>query len=173
MKRNLYLILTLIITLVTPLNSANSSEPTYKIENASNQLKSWDIVLSQECKGRVDYPHISRHIKGTVNIILSINCPKEFTSITGVFFRDPVKVPADMKFGHVSGRDKVKMNLAVPCKSNYGIATHNYFVTATFLATKHLPVMKTFSWPVPCQFIYLSLYVIREVAGKAASLLQR
>ena len=150
MKRNIYILYLLFFTLTIPATSANSSEPTYTIENANSQLKSWDIFLSQECKGRVDFPHISRHIKGTVNIILSLNCPKEFASITGVFFRDPVKVPADMNFGHVSGRDKVKMNLMVPCKSNYGISTHNYFVTATFLATRHLPVMKTYSWPVPC-----------------------
>jgi hypothetical protein len=150
MKRNIYILFSLIVALSIPITTANSSEPTYTIQNANSQLKSWDIVLSQECKGRVDYPHISRHIKGSVNIILSLNCPKEFASITGVFFRDPVKVPADLKFGHVSGRDKVKMNLAVPCKSNYGISTNNYFVTATFLATKHLPVIKTFSWPVPC-----------------------
>ena len=150
MKRNIYILFSLIVALSIPITTANSSEPTYTIQNANSQLKSWDIVLSQECKGRVDYPHISRHIKGSVNIILSFNCPKEFASITGVFFRDPVKVPADLKFGHVSGRDKVKMNLAVPCKSNYGISTNNYFVTATFLATKHLPVIKTFSWPVPC-----------------------
>lgn len=150
MKRNIYILFSLIVALSIPITTANSSEPTYTIQNANSQLKSWDIVLSQECKGRVDYPHISRHIKGSVNIILSLNCPKEFASITGVFFRDPVKVLADLKFGHVSGRDKVKMNLAVPCKSNYGISTNNYFVTATFLATKHLPVIKTFSWPVPC-----------------------
>ncbi len=150
MKRRIYILFSLIVSLSLLSTSANSADPTYTIENASNRLKSWDIVLSQACKGRVDYPHVSRHIKGTVNIILSINCPKEFTSITGVFFRDPVKVPADMKYGHVSGRDKAKMNLSVQCKSNYGIATHNYFVTATFLATRHLPVMKTYSWPVPC-----------------------
>lgn len=129
---------------------AKAADSKIEINQASNSLKSWDIFLSGKCKGRVDYPHISSHVKGSVNVILSIDCPGEFTSITGILYRSPIKSPTDLKVGHVSAKDKTKINLAVPCISNEGLSVHSYFITATFIATRHLPVIKTFSWPVSC-----------------------
>jgi len=134
-------------SLVTP---ANATDPNVVFEQTSNKLKSWDIFLSGTCKGRIDYPHISSHIKGTVNLVLSINCPKEFSSITGIFYRSPIKSPADVRIGHKSGKNKIKMNLAIPCVTNEGLSVHSYSVTATFIATRHFPVSKQFSWPVAC-----------------------
>ena len=137
----------ILITLVAPANAADSD---LYINQANNSFKSWDIFLSDTCKGRVDYPHISRHVKGTVNIVASINCPSQFASITAMFFRDPIKSFADIRVGHTRGRDFIKMNLAVPCISNEGLSMHSYYFTGTFVATRHFPVIKTFSWPVPC-----------------------
>lgn len=150
MRRFITLVLVGLIS--TNFNSVSTyaSDTSIEINQASNSLKSWDIFLSGKCKGRVDYPHISSHVKGSVNVILNIDCPGEFTSITGILYRSPIRNPADLRVGHVSGKDKTKINLAVPCVSNEGMSVHSYFVTATFIATKHLPVVKTFSWPVRC-----------------------
>lgn len=130
--------------------SANAIDNKVIINQAINQIKSKDVVLSSNCKGRIDQPHISRHVKGTVNVILSIKCPNQFTTITGIFFRSPIKSPADVRIGHVNGRGQTKMNLAIPCLSNEGASVHTYHLTGTFIATRHLPVVKNYSWPVPC-----------------------
>lgn len=150
MKRFTLIISVLFFISSLSILSASAADSDLVIEQAANGLKSWDIFLSGKCKGRVDYPHISRHVKGTVNIALSIDCLGEFTSITGIFFRNPIKSASDARVGHVSGKDKIKMNLAIPCISNEGLSVHSYFVTATFIATRHFPVVKTYSWPVPC-----------------------
>jgi hypothetical protein len=150
MRRFLILIFVGLITINFYSVTSNASDASIEINQASNSLKTWDIFLSGKCNGRVDYPHISSHVKGSVNVILNIDCPGEFTSITGILYRSPIKNPADLRVGHVSGKDKSKINLAVPCVSNEGMSVHSYFVTATFIATKHLPVVKTFSWPVRC-----------------------
>ncbi|MFM1758468.1 MAG: hypothetical protein RL193_1045 [Actinomycetota bacterium] len=147
-KRFLQFILFFLILSTFENVYADSSELV--INKSSGQYKTWDFNLSSKCKGRVDYPHISKHVKGTVNIILSLDCPSEFLSITGVLYRNPVKVPADLAFKHASGRNSLKMSLAVPCRSNKGVSTHLYFLTGTFIATRHLPVVKNYSWPVPC-----------------------
>ena len=149
MKRKLKVsIILVLLTSFTTQAKADTSQPTINV--AYSQYKYWDVPLSALCKRRVDQPHISKHVKGTVNIVLSINCPKEFLSVTGILFRFPTKLPSDMRIGHKSGRDKIKMNLAIPCISNEGLSVHTYYVTATFIATGHFPVVKTFSWPVLC-----------------------
>ena len=147
-KRLLSVVLTFL--LLSSFESTKAASTEMIISKASGQYKTWEFNLSSKCKGRVDYPHISKHVKGTVNIILSLDCPNEFLSITGVFYRNPVKVPADLAFKHASGRNTLKMSLAVPCKSNKGLSTNLYFLTGTFIATRHLPVVKSYSWPVPC-----------------------
>lgn len=150
MKLKVSTVVIFVLLIQFPSTAIHADSTDISVIQASTQLKSWNIPLSENCKGRVDRPHISRHVKGTVNVVLSINCPKQFLSITGVLFRDPVKVPADLKLGHVSGRNQVKLNLAVPCLTNEGASNHAYFITATFLATGHFPVSKTYSWPVEC-----------------------
>lgn len=150
MKSKISIIIVLILMIQLPENYAVADSTDVNILQATSQLKSWDIPLSGNCKGRVDQPHISRHVKGTVNVVLSINCPKEFLSITGVLFRYPVRIPSDINIRHTSGNDKIKMNLAIPCKTDQGASVNTYYVTGTFLATGHFPVSKTFNWPVPC-----------------------
>lgn len=150
MKRIIILSSLILLSSTSLVFPAQATDSSVVIEQASNQLKSWDIFLSGRCKGRVDYPHISSHVKGTVNVILGIDCPGEFTSINAIFYRSPIKTAADVMVGHKSGRNKIAMNVAVPCLSNEGLSVHSYFITATFVATRHIPVIKTFSWPVSC-----------------------
>lgn len=150
MKRIFFFISVLLLSSAYLLSPVQATDSNVVIDQASNKLKSWDIFLSGRCKGRVDYPHISSHVKGTVNVILGIDCPGEFTSINAIFYRSPIKTPADVMIGHKSGRNKIAMNVAVPCLTNEGLSVHSYFVTATFVATRHMPVIKTFSWPVSC-----------------------
>lgn len=150
MKRIPALILVLILALASLISPAYATDSNVVLEQASNKLKSWSIFLSGKCKGRVDYPHISSHVKGTVNVMLGIDCPGEFTSINAIFYRSPIKTAADVSLGRKSGRNKITMYVAVPCLSNEGLSVHSYFVTATFVATRHIPVIKTFSWPVSC-----------------------
>lgn len=150
MKLKIAMIISILILGVYPIDKAVAGESNVTISQVSSPLKSWEISISGNCKGRVDQPHISKHVKGTVNITLNLDCPNQFVSMTGILYRYPIKVPADIKFGHLSGRDKLKMNLAIPCKTNQGVSVNTYYLTGMFLATSHLPVSKTFSWPVPC-----------------------
>lgn len=118
--------------------------------NASLSPKYWDVPLSTTCKGRIDYPHISKHVKGTVNVVMSINCGKESVHIEGLIYRMPIGNIHDIGATDKSGVGKLKINLALPCKYEIGKKFIKYTVVGRFQASNHFDVLKKYDYRVNC-----------------------
>ena len=112
--------------------------------------KYWEVPLSTTCKGRIDYPHISKHVKGTVNVVMSINCGKELVHIEGLLYRMPIENIHDIGATDKSGVGKLQINLAIPCKYSVGKDLIKYTVVGRFQASNHYDVLKKYDYRVNC-----------------------
>jgi hypothetical protein len=131
-------------------NSSASDNTSINYSSTSISTKYWDVPLSTTCKGRIDYPHISKHVKGTVNVVMSINCGKELVHIEGLLYRMPIEGIHDIGATDKSGVGKLQINLALPCKYEIGKKLIKYTVVGRFQASNHYDVLKKYDYRVNC-----------------------
>jgi hypothetical protein len=86
------------------------------------------VTLGADCFGRSDYPHISTHVPGTVNVMAETSCPGKKVSVRTtlsrrgwLFFRETVSRAK-------SDQNSVKVSVALKCKWKPGQSPIEYIV---------------------------------------------
>jgi hypothetical protein len=107
-----------------------SPSPVGSTENVV-RVKSEKIKLDPGCTGRTDWPHISKHVPGTVNVTSQILCKGHFVILKVTLIRINLS-GALTKVANSSGRDKVTLNVSIPCTWRKGDKPFWYVVLANY-----------------------------------------
>lgn len=88
------------------------------------------VRILKDCTGRTDYPHLSKHVPGTVNVEATIKCPgREVTivlSLTRVTLNGN-KTSYKSKIGN----SKMTINASMPCTWKKGVP-YRYIASAIY-----------------------------------------
>lgn len=88
------------------------------------------VRILKDCTGKTDYPHLSKHVPGTVNVEATIKCPgREVTivlSLTRVTLNGN-KTSYKSKIGN----SKMTINASMPCTWKKGVP-YRYIASAIY-----------------------------------------
>ena len=130
MKRSKIFVIAGLIT-ITGIGSQNTAifEHAPKLNLLVNRSFTQNkINLPDDCSGRSDYPHISTHRPGRVNVIAETICPGQKVSIRttltrpGWFIFTKSVTQSNSRFG------KVRISVSMPCKWKPGDQPIGYIV---------------------------------------------
>ena len=126
MRRNLLVTVVLIIAApgIVVLAPHKASTPTFK----ESYLKG--VRILRDCTGKTDYPHISKHVPGTVNVEATVKCPGREVSIDLTLTRITLKGTTSVHRS-VLGNSKMTINVAMKCTWKKG-APYRYVASATY-----------------------------------------
>jgi hypothetical protein len=121
-------LLTTSSALATPPSPASiSQQPTFP--NVVSRLNN-KISFGRGCDGQTDYPHVSKHVRLTVNVEALTECPGKEVFITTTISRHSWWIFNETKTVSGKGFQKIKVNVALPCKWKSGQAPILYVVTS-------------------------------------------
>ena len=86
------------------------------------------VILSGECAGRSDLPHISTHFPGTVNVVTETFCPGEKVTVKTTLSRKGWWIFRTSVTKSKSGFANVRLSVAMACKWQPGMAPIEYIV---------------------------------------------
>ena len=92
----------------------------------TNALK--HIIFGNGCGGRSDYPHISKHFPGTVNVTALSECPGKEVTVSTTLSRKGWWIFREGRNLTKSGFRRVIVNVALNCKWREGGAPIEYIV---------------------------------------------
>mgnify|MGYP000373143555 CR=1 FL=1 len=98
--------------------------PAYK----ESHLTGVKILL--DCTGKTDYPHLSKHVLGTVNVVARMKCPNRKGHIELKLTRITLKGRTTLTT-HKDGFGEFYVNLAMVCTWKKG-PPFRYVATATY-----------------------------------------
>ena len=94
-------------------------------------LKYSTVVLGKDCYGKSDFPHVSSHVPGTVNVVTRTICPGKFVTVQGTLYRKGWFIFRHSRSVYGSGTGKAQINVALPCTWKPGMkAVHYWFAGA-------------------------------------------
>jgi hypothetical protein len=99
---------------VTTNSAANKPLQTYK------QSYLEGVRILKDCTGKTDYPHVSKHFPGTVNVEATIKCPGRDVTIVLTLTRVTLKVNKTSYKSKV-GNSKMTINASMPCTWKKGV----------------------------------------------------
>jgi hypothetical protein len=86
------------------------------------------VNLPDDCSGRSDYPHKSRHQPGRVNVIAETICPGQKVSIRSTLTRPGWFIFTESVTQSKSDFGKVRVSVSMPCKWKPGDPPIGYIV---------------------------------------------
>jgi hypothetical protein len=109
-----------VLTVAATLISVNTNLAASKPVKAYKQTYLQGVRILKDCTGKTDYPHISKHVPGTVNVEATIKCPGREVTIVLSLTRITLK-GNKTSFKSKIGNSKMTINASLPCTWKKGI----------------------------------------------------
>jgi hypothetical protein len=109
-------IFTAVATLIGVATNSAANRPL----QAYKQSYLEGVRILKDCTGKTDYPHVSRHVPGTVNVEATIKCPGRDVTIVLTLTRVTLKVNKTSYKSKV-GNSKMTINASMPCTWKKGV----------------------------------------------------
>lgn len=126
MRKNLLIATILVVGTPALINSLPTqvTSPNFK----ETYLKGARIM--KDCTGKTDYPHLSRHVPGTVNVQATVKCPGREVTIDLTLTRITLR---GVRTVHRSalGNSKMTINVAMKCTWKSGVP-YRYVANAIY-----------------------------------------
>jgi hypothetical protein len=116
MRKNLLVATILIVGAPSLINALPNQviSPKYKV----TYLKG--VQIMKDCTGKTDYPHLSKHVPGTVNVEATIKCPGREVTIDLTLIRKTLKGRKEIHRSAI-GNSKMTINVAMKCTWKRGV----------------------------------------------------
>lgn len=99
------------------------------------KLQSSVTHLGPECYGKSDYPHLSSHVPGTVNVVSRTVCPGRFVTVRVVLYRKGRLFLRHVSASFETGTGLAQTNASLVCTWKDGMKRVHYWFTATHQAS--------------------------------------
>lgn len=86
------------------------------------------VNLPDDCSGRSDYPHLSTHAPGRVNVVAETVCPGQMVEVKTTLTRPGWFIFTESVTKTKSGFGKVKISVSMLCKWKPGQPSIGYIV---------------------------------------------
>lgn len=86
------------------------------------------VTLPDDCSGRTDYPHKSKHKPGTVNVVAETVCPGQKVETRTTLTRPGWLIFTESVTQSKSGFGRVRLSVSMPCKWKPGQSPIGYIV---------------------------------------------
>ena len=86
------------------------------------------VNLPDDCSGRTDYPHKSKHKPGRVNVVAETVCPGQKVEIRTTLTRPGWLIFTETVTQSRSGFGRVRHSVSMPCKWKLGQSPIGYIV---------------------------------------------
>jgi len=86
------------------------------------------VNLPDDCSGRTDYPHKSKHNPGRVNVVAETVCPEQKVEIRTTLTRPGWLIFTETVTQSRSGFGRVRHSVSMPCKWKPGQSPIGYIV---------------------------------------------
>ena len=86
------------------------------------------VNLPDDCSGRTDYPHKSKHQPGRVNVVAETVCPGQMVEIRTTLTRPGWLIFTESVTESKSGLGRVRLSVSMPCKWKPGQSPIGYIV---------------------------------------------
>lgn len=116
------------------MSFAKTNSSTWKSGLIVDRLQSSVTRLGPECYGKSDYPHLSTHVPGTVNVESRTVCPDQFVTVRVVLYRKGWLFLRHSSSSFKTGTGLVQTNAALPCTWKDGMKRVHYWFTTTHQA---------------------------------------
>ena len=110
----------IVFTMAITLSGASTSSVANKPVQTYKQSYLQGVRILKDCTGKTDYPHISKHVPGTVNVEATIKCPGREVTIVLSLTRITLK-SNKTSFKSKIGNSKMTINASLPCTWKKGI----------------------------------------------------
>lgn len=110
----------IVFTMAITLSGASTSSVANKPVQTYKQSYLQGVRILKDCTGKTDYPHISKHVPGTVNVEATIKCPGREVTIVLSLTRITLK-GNKTSFKSKIGNSKMTINTSLPCTWKKGI----------------------------------------------------
>jgi hypothetical protein len=151
MKKNFRMFFVLLLlgsTLASPAYSASNAYLIGKIA-AQKGFPADKKFFGPGCFGRTDYAHNSTHKPFTVNATVVTECKGRIVHVEGTIVRANGFI-FDIKSDSATGKDKVTINISLPCKWKPGQKPISYMVVSSHSATGYDPAFTGTQMNVKC-----------------------
>lgn len=113
--------LVLVMTLTIVGTAANLQPSTESIATNTKFKQTYltGVRILWNCTGKTDYPHISRHVPGTVNVQATIKCPGKDVVVALSLTRISLQGRKTLTRSK-SGNGSLTLNAALPCSWKNG-----------------------------------------------------
>lgn len=131
MKRGITLSIVLVVSMaaISADKLQVASDLIHQTSSGFNRVEfGTRILLSGECSGRSDYPHISTHIPRTVNVIVETVCPGQKVEVRTTISRHRWLIFRDSVSKSKTGLNKVRLSVSMACKWKVGNPLIEYVV---------------------------------------------
>ena len=91
------------------------------------------VRVLKDCTGKTDYPHISKHVPGTVNVQATIKCPGREVTIVLSLTRVTLN-GSKTAYKNKIGKGQMTINASLPCTWRKGIP-FRYIASAIYTET--------------------------------------
>lgn len=109
-----------IFTASATLLGVNTNSSTNKPVQAFRESYLQGVRILKDCTGKTDYPHISKHVPGTVNVQATIKCPGRDVSIVLSLTRVTLE-GNKTSYKSKIGNSKMTINAYLPCTWKKGV----------------------------------------------------
>ena len=107
---------TMAITSIGASSNSLANKPVQTFKQSYLQ----GVKILKDCTGKTDYPHISKHVPGTVNVEATIKCPGREVTIVLSLTRITLK-GNKTSFKSKIGNSKMTINASLPCTWKKGV----------------------------------------------------
>jgi hypothetical protein len=127
---NKTILLATFFTGAATLLGINTNSSAYKPMHAFKESYLQGVRILKDCTGKTDYPHISRHVPGTVNVQATIKCPGR--DVTIVLSLTRVSLEGNKtSYKSKIGNSKMTINAYLPCTWKKGVP-FRYIASAVY-----------------------------------------
>ena len=130
MKKSKFLVILAATGLVGISSQALPINPQIPKLNAlvNRSFTSNQVSLPDDCSGRSDYPHLSTHAPGRVNVVAETVCPGQMVEVKTTLTRPGWFIFTESVTKTKSGFGKVKISVSMLCKWKPGQPPIGYIV---------------------------------------------
>jgi hypothetical protein len=104
---------------ITSIDASSNSIANKPVQTFKQSYLQGARIL-KDCTGKTDYPHISKHVPGTVNVEATIKCPGREVTIVLSLTRITLK-GNKTSFKSKIGNSKMTINASLPCTWKKGV----------------------------------------------------
>ena len=123
----------LVMTLLTPSNQALADPPVDTPNQGTTKAPNSKFFFSEICYGQTDFPHLSRHFPGTVNVTARTGCTSGMAYVKTTLTRlGPPSTTHVMKQKQATGH--VEVNVSMKCTWLLGSPRITYIAESIHIA---------------------------------------